>query len=204
VYRDAPAWQFGAGRSSNFTSLPLVPPRIQPIQLPLRHGRSVAPIAITSYRNNPPALYLRTTRTESMVVDFEQWNASPGIGELAGLEELSGYRVGVEAADYLANRILNSPRAKEPLVPALGGLPLALQQHIEEDLNVFQSLDIEPWFVFSGLDITKHDEPFRQKQEEAAVNANAWNLYDNHQAEASVAKFGESSKTPRATRAALY
>jgi hypothetical protein len=127
-----------------------------------------------------------------MIRDFEQWNAN--IGELSELQELSGCRVGVEAADYLTNRILNSPRAKEPLVPALGGLPLALQQHIEDDLDAFKREGIEPWFVFSGLDITKQDEPFRQKQDEAAVNANAWNLYDSHQAEASVAKFGESSK----------
>jgi hypothetical protein len=130
-----------------------------------------------------------------MIRDFEQWNAN--IGELSELQELSGCRVGVEAADYLTNRILNSPRAKEPLVPALGGLPLALQQHIEDDLDAFQREGIEPWFVFSGLDITKQDEPFRQKQDEAAVNANAWNLYDSHQAEASVAKFGESSKRCR-------
>ncbi|KAL5115557.1 hypothetical protein ACEQ8H_006533 [Pleosporales sp. CAS-2024a] len=126
-----------------------------------------------------------------MIRDFEQWNAN--IGELSELQELAGCRVGVEAADYLTTRILNSPRAKEPLVPALGGLPLALQQHIDEDLEAFERAGIEPWFVFSGLDLTKQDEPFRQKQDEAAVNANAWNLYDTHQAEASVAKFGESS-----------
>lgn len=127
-----------------------------------------------------------------MIRDFEQWNAN--IGELSELKELSGCRVGIDAADYLNTRILNHPRAKEPLVPALGGLPLALEQHVEADLQEFKKLDIEPRFVFSGLDITVQDEPFRQKQDEAAVNANAWNLYDSHQAEASVAKFGESSR----------
>lgn len=127
-----------------------------------------------------------------MIRDFEQWSAN--IGELSELKELAGCRVGIEAADYISSRILNHPRAKEPLVPALGGLPLALEQHIEADLHEFKKLNIEPRFVFSGLDITAHDEPFRQKQDEAAVNANAWNLYDSHQAEASVAKFGESSQ----------
>jgi hypothetical protein len=127
-----------------------------------------------------------------MICDFEQWNAN--IGELSELQELAGCRVGIEAADYLAKRILNHPRAKEPLVPALGGLPLALQQHIEDDLDAFKREGIEARFVFSGLDITKQDEPFRQKQDQALVNANAWNLYDSHQAEASVAKFGESSE----------
>ncbi|KAH9877912.1 hypothetical protein J1614_003129 [Plenodomus biglobosus] len=126
-----------------------------------------------------------------MIRDFVQWTAT--FAETSDLEQLSGCRVGVEAADYLSQRILNHARAKEPLVPALGGLPLALRQHIEEDLDTFRKYDIEPWFVFSGLDITKQDNPFGQKTEEAAVNANAWNLYDSHQAEASVAKFGEST-----------
>ena len=126
-----------------------------------------------------------------MIRDFAPWTAT--FGETSELEQLSGCRVGIEAADYLSQRILNHPRAKEPLVPALGGLPLALKQHIEEDLDTLQSFAIEPCFVFSGLDITKQDDPFRQKQDEATVNANAWNLYDSHQAEASVAKFGEST-----------
>jgi len=126
-----------------------------------------------------------------MIRDFVQWTAT--FAETSDLEQLSGCRVGVEAADYLSQRILNHARAKEPLVPALGGLPLALKQHIEEDLESFRKADIEPWFVFSGLDITKQDSPFGQKTDEAAVNANAWNLYDSHQAEASVAKFGEST-----------
>ncbi|KAF9700807.1 hypothetical protein EKO04_002054 [Ascochyta lentis] len=126
-----------------------------------------------------------------MIRDFEAWNAN--IGELSELQELSGCRVAIEAAHYLQHRILSHPRAREPLVPALGGLPLGMKQYIEEDLNTFESLQIEPWFVFSGLDITKSDDPFQQKQREAGVNTVAWNLYDSNQAEASVAKFGEST-----------
>lgn len=126
-----------------------------------------------------------------MIRDFDAWNAN--IGELSELQELSGCRVGIEAAHYLQHRILSHPRAREPLVPALGGLPLGMKQYIEEDLNTFESLQIEPWFVFSGLDITKPDDPFQQKQREASVNTMAWSLYDSNQAEASVAKFGEST-----------
>lgn len=145
------------------------------------------------------ATYYRTVDTKrtahappaTMIRDFEAWNAN--IGELSELQELSGCRVAIEAAHYLQHRILSHPRAREPLVPALGGLPLGMKQYIEEDLNTFESLQIEPWFVFSGLDITKPDDPFQQKQREAGVNTAAWNLYDGNQAEASVAKFGEST-----------
>lgn len=126
-----------------------------------------------------------------MIRDFEAWNAN--IGELSELQELSGCKVAIEAAHYLQHRILSHPRAREPLVPALGGLPFGMKQYIEEDLNTFESLEIEPWFVFSGLDITKPDDRFQQKQREASVNTMAWNLYDGNQAEASVAKFGEST-----------
>ncbi|KAF3037246.1 hypothetical protein E8E12_006634 [Didymella heteroderae] len=126
-----------------------------------------------------------------MIRDFEAWNAN--IGELSELQELSGCKVAIEAAHYLQHRILSHPRAREPLVPALGGLPLGMKQWIEEDLNTFESLQIEPWFVFSGLDIARPDDPFQQKQREAGVNTLAWNLYDSNQAEASVAKFGEST-----------
>lgn len=126
-----------------------------------------------------------------MIRDFVQWTAA--FGETGELEQLRNCRVGIEAAEYLNQRILNHPRAKEPLVPALGGLPLALTQHIQDDLAHFRSFDIEPYFVFSGLDITKQEDPFRQKTEEAAVNINAWTLYDSHEAEASVAKFGQST-----------
>ncbi|RAR07197.1 XPG N-terminal domain containing protein [Stemphylium lycopersici] len=126
-----------------------------------------------------------------MIRDFVQWTAA--FSELGDLENMRGCRVGIEAAEYLNQRILNHPRAKEPLVPALGGLPLALTQHVEEDLASFRSFEIEPYFIFSGLDITKQGNPFGHKTAEATVNADAWNLYDSHQAEASVAKFGEST-----------
>ncbi|KAJ4295023.1 hypothetical protein N0V90_007031 [Kalmusia sp. IMI 367209] len=125
-----------------------------------------------------------------MIRDFDTWNNT--IGEVSQLEELRGLRVGIEAANYLEHRFLYHPRAKEPLVPALGGLPLGFRLHIEDDLNKFASLQIQPFFVFSGLDISKQDDPFRQRQEGASVNSTAWQLYDGHDAEKSVTKFGES------------
>ncbi|KAF2251844.1 hypothetical protein BU26DRAFT_246001 [Trematosphaeria pertusa] len=129
-----------------------------------------------------------------MIRDFETWNNV--LGEASQLEELRGLRVGIEAAEYLKNRILNHPRAKEPLVPALGGLHLAFRPHIEEDLNKFASYQIQPFFVFSGLDLAQQDDPFRQRQEGAAAIAAAWSLYDSHDAEQSVVRFGESCQNP--------
>jgi hypothetical protein len=128
-----------------------------------------------------------------MIRDFQTWNNT--IGEASPLEDLRGLRVGIEAAHYLDHRLLNRPRISEPLVPALGGLPLGFWQHIEEDLSKFAQLQVEPFFVFSGLDIAKQDDPFRSRQEGASVNANAWHLYDSHEAEKSVQKFGQSRRS---------
>jgi hypothetical protein len=127
-----------------------------------------------------------------MIRDFESWN---NLVEASQLEELRGARVGIEAADYLRQRILDHSRNKEPLVPALGGLPLGFVPHIEEDLRKFEAFDIKPFFVFSGLDIAKQDNVFQQRREGAANNASAWSSYDAHLADKAVRQFGESGKT---------
>ncbi|KAF2649271.1 PIN domain-like protein [Lophiostoma macrostomum CBS 122681] len=125
-----------------------------------------------------------------MIRDFETWTSS--IGENSDLNELRGTRVAIEAAHYLKTRILNPPEGPEPLVPALGGLPLGLTRHVNDDLARFASFQIEPLFVFSGLDLARPDNPFRGREEGALVNANAWSMYDNHEAQQSVMRFGES------------
>jgi hypothetical protein len=125
-----------------------------------------------------------------MIRDFETWNSN--IGERADLHELRGSRVAIEAAHYLKTRILNPPEGPEPLVPALGGLPLGLKRHVDDDLNQFAKYQIEPFFVFSGLDLARPENPFRERQEGAVVNANAWSMYDSHEAQQSVMRFGES------------
>lgn len=126
-----------------------------------------------------------------MIRDFDFWATT--LGEVSSLEELEGCRVAIEAADFLENRILRK-KASEPLVPALGGLPLGFTESIEADLYRFATHNIEPYFIFSGLDLARPADPFRKRQQGAAVNAAAWSLYDNHEAEKSVAKFGESSE----------
>lgn len=127
-----------------------------------------------------------------MITDFEHWNTH--LGEVSQLEELKGTRVGIEAAHFLDNRMLNHSGAQEPLVPALGGSPLGLFERLTKDLDVLDKHQIQPFFVFSGLDITKQEDPFRQRREGVAVNNHAWTLYNAHKAEESVAKFRESGQ----------
>jgi hypothetical protein len=131
------------------------------------------------------------TSNSIMIRDFESWK---NLVEASQLEELRGTRVGIEAADYLRQRILVHTTNKEPLVPALGGLPLGFASHIKDDLNKFAAFDITPFFVFSGLDIAKQDNLVQQRREGAANIATAWSSYDSHFADQAVHQFGESGK----------
>jgi hypothetical protein len=127
-----------------------------------------------------------------MIRDFDGWFNI--IGQGAELGEFKGTRIGIEAAEYIRTHILEYPHAKEPLVPALGGLPLGYKESMEDSLRRFASYGIEPFFVFSGLDLVKREDPFRQRQDAAFVNQLAWQMYDNNQPEESVKRFGESSE----------
>ena len=112
--------------------------------------------------------------------------------EAGALQELHNNTIGIEAAHYIETRILYPDQGNEPLVPALGGLPLGLKERVDADLGRFRAYKIEPIFVFSGLDLTRPEDPFRQRKDGAIRNANAWNLYAAHDAQQSVVEFGRS------------
>jgi hypothetical protein len=129
-----------------------------------------------------------------MIRDFNSWAARAGIEELDGLESLSGVRVGIDAAHYINARVLQyNDTAKEPLLSAIGGLPLILKHQVETDLSKWQQYNILPFFVFSGLAVGKEEDPFRHKMEQSQVNAMAWGLYNQHEADKAVTTFAEST-----------
>lgn len=125
-----------------------------------------------------------------MLRDFEHFDYA--VGELGMLQELKGLRVAVDASHYLETRVLSSNY--EPLVCALGGLPFGFRSRVELDLAYFSKYEIEPVFIFSGIDISRPGDPFRQRQQGVEVNQEAWGLYNRHQANDSVHKFKESRK----------
>jgi len=126
-----------------------------------------------------------------MIRDFDNWNSS--LSEVSHLEEFANRVIAIEAADYISNHILKHPW-KEPLLPALGGLPFGMKYRVQYDLEKFKSYRIQPVFVFSGLDFGEKEDVFRLSElaGDAEINEQAWDLYDKHQAEAAVARFGES------------
>ena len=135
-----------------------------------------------------------------MIRNFDEWSAS--LVEMTAMNELSGGVVGIEATDYLSRLPklpvpdVNRP-IKEALLTALGGVPFGLKFVIKTTISVWKRNGITPFFVFSGLDVGKRDTSFVTSEDAARTNAEAWALYDNHQAEAAVEMFSNSgSVTP--------
>lgn len=80
---------------------------------------------------------------------------------------------------------------KEPLVNALGGLPVGMKAAIEDDLYELEKASIKPVFVFSGCSVLRIEKPFSRPDNATAARVRAWELYDQGQASEAVEAFGE-------------
>ena len=69
---------------------------------------------------------------------FKDWALSQGFVQKADLDALRGTTIGIDAEDYLYTLIAEQP-TREPLLPAIGGAPFALQQHVDKDLDEMAS-----------------------------------------------------------------
>jgi len=131
--------------------------------------------------------------------DFAVWSNEHELVEASALDELGEHRVAIDAADYLNVRVLGYHAyygpAQEPLLPAIGGLPLIMKERVATDIKHWKDHNIVPLFVFSGLRFRDMDDPFRHKAKQAQINAKAWDLYDHHHADQAVSTFGESSRS---------
>lgn len=126
---------------------------------------------------------------------FKDWAKGEGLALSANLNEFNGTVVGFDAEDYL-NTLLTNAQTREPLLPALGGLPFALQQHVDQDLDHLQKAGVRPLFTFNGLDIACRDRKSISKESQKAVNTldEAWRVYDLGQGDSAVVAFGKACK----------
>jgi len=124
-----------------------------------------------------------------MLQGFDSWSTNRS--ETNTFSDLEGARIGIDASFYL-NRLLSQSPSKEPLLPALGGLPFSLRANIENELQVFTNHNITPLFVFNGLDLGKRYQPFRASDNASRLHKEAWNLYDQRNSEKAVDTFGKS------------
>jgi len=103
------------------------------------------------------------------------------------LANLSNCLVGVDAAYYLDSFL--APPVKEPLLSALGGFPLALEQAIIKDLDALRTAGLKLYFVFNGLDHGIVDDPFGPSIVSARANAAAFKIYDADMANEAIIEF---------------
>ncbi len=108
------------------------------------------------------------------------------------LSNLANCIIGVDAAYYLESFL--APPVKEPLLSALGGFPLALEQAITKDLDALKTAGLKLHFVFSGLDYGVVDDPFGPSVMSARANAAAFKTYDADLANEAIIEFKKTGK----------
>lgn len=100
--------------------------------------------------------------------------------------------IGVEATSYL-QQIIDDPPSHEPLLAALGGDPIGLKQHLENELNRWKDNNMKPIFVFDGLNVVGKDDIVLDAAKVALQKTNhAWNLYGENAPAEAVTAFGQS------------
>ncbi|KAI4192530.1 MAG: hypothetical protein LQ346_004272, partial [Caloplaca aetnensis] len=129
---------------------------------------------------------------------FDAWAAHSAnrdrVEKSTPISALSDSTIGVDAAYYLEGH------AKEPLLSALGGFPLALESSIIREISDWQAVGITLHFVFNGLDNAINDDPFGPSLASARAIALAFDTYDRYQPSQAIELFRKSG-TP--TSAAL-
>jgi len=83
---------------------------------------------------------------------------------------------------------------REPLLPALGGFPLAFRANIETDLAQLLENKIKPLFIFDGLKLVQQSKPRLSAGELVNRRQEAWNHYQKGDANEAVHAFGQASK----------
>ncbi|TKA63053.1 hypothetical protein B0A49_09019 [Cryomyces minteri] len=121
-----------------------------------------------------------------MIRTLEQWTAS--LSRTGDLAQLSDLTIGIEAAHFIKLMSMDG-NTREPLLPALGGQPLAFELIVENQLDTLEAHNIKALFIFSGMKVGKNDGLFRASDEASRTIGQAWHLYNNHEAKAAVDMF---------------
>lgn len=124
---------------------------------------------------------------------FKEWALKEIAYYTDELSNLEGDLFGIDAEEYLVNFITQN---REPLVPALGGLPLSLRQRVDDDLQRFKDAGIRVMFVFNGLDLPCRDRSsiFKASARAAETLESAWRTYDAGRGDEAVNTFGKACK----------
>lgn len=122
---------------------------------------------------------------------LDEW-AAPRTQSLP-LSALKGAVVGIDASHYISQHLLQ-PSTREPLLVALGGFPFALKTNIERELQTLKDLGVGCFFVFNGLNFSTKDQRPSVQPESVRAFEQAWDLYDQQQADQVVDAFSGAGR----------
>ena len=108
------------------------------------------------------------------------------------LSALKYTRLGIDLSYYL-RQVLSKPDSAEPLVAAIGGLPLALMSRVESDMRVLEQHRIKPVFVLHGLSPAKRTRPFSYEDRRPAQRQRAWDAYEQDDVSLATQQFAASN-----------
>ena len=97
--------------------------------------------------------------------------------------------IGVDAAYYLEE--LRYP-AKEPLVAALVGFPMTLENIGTRGIKDIESCVCKLYFYFEGLDSGLEESPFAASIQASEVNSRAFSVYEVGNAAGAIDQFKKS------------
>ncbi|RHZ70405.1 hypothetical protein CDV55_107926 [Aspergillus turcosus] len=140
-----------------------------------------------------PSKATPTDPSELILRPLDEW-ASARTQSLP-LSALKGAVVGIDASHYISQHLVHHS-TREPLLVALGGFPFALKTNIERELQSFKELGVACLFVFNGLEFGKKDQRPHVQTESLRAFEQAWELYDQQQADQVVDAFSGAG-TPK-------
>lgn len=115
-----------------------------------------------------------------MIRGLQAYIHDRGLAQTCPLSALKDTRLGIDLSYYL-KQLLSSPSTSEPLVAALGGAPIALISHIENDLRALEKARIKPVFILNGIQPNKRQRPFSYEDPRVKQRHRAWEAYENGQ-----------------------
>lgn len=130
---------------------------------------------------------------------FRDWAKQEAIVTTVPISQFEDAVIGYDAEDFV-NVLLAQDGTREPLLPALGGLPFALKAHIDRELeNIQKFTKKKPLFMFNGIDLALHDRKTISKESDRAVRIleEAWRVYDNGDGDAAVRAFEKACECTR-------
>ncbi|KAJ9474097.1 Post-transcriptional regulator MKT1 [Pseudozyma hubeiensis] len=127
-----------------------------------------------------------------MIRGLQAYLHDRGLTQTAPLSALKDTRLGIDLSYYL-KQLLSSPSTSEPLVAALGGPPIALISHIENDLRALEKARIKPVFILNGIQPNKRIRPFSYEDPRVKQRHRAWEAYENGQVDVTHSLLSASS-----------